>query len=152
MITNQWFTWVKRNFSSKNFQVRKFFKDKKIQRQKDKWETKTRSQRPHPYAHSRPPPTYTLGKLAKKKRGSKTSRQINDHLRWVSTNRNVRIALSFTTLGSIKVVYSWFETVTQHHIFTRLTKVLIELKKRPCFGIHLSLPAPCTTVPINHRF
>ena len=65
----------------------------------------------------------------------KSLRQINDHLRWVSTNRNVRIALSFTTLGSIKVVYSWFESVAQHHIFTQLITLRIETLKILCFGI-----------------
>ena len=65
----------------------------------------------------------------------KSLRQINDHLRWVSTNRNVRIALSFTTLGSIKVVYSWFESVAQHHIVTQLTAPLIATLKKLCFDI-----------------
>ena len=69
------------------------------------------------------------------KKFEKSLRQINDHLRWVSTNRNVRIALSFTTLGSIKVVYSWFESVAQHHIFTQLITIRIEPLKILCIGI-----------------
>ena len=61
---------------------------------------------------------------------SRAPRQINDHLRWVSTNRNVRIALSFTTLGSIKVVYNWFESVTLQHMITQLIDAPFEQSKK----------------------
>ena len=44
---------------------------------------------------------------------SDASRQIDDRLSWVSTIRNEKIAQSFTTLGSIKVVYSSFEMIAQ---------------------------------------
>lgn len=44
---------------------------------------------------------------------SNSQRQIDDRLSWVSTIRNAKIAQSFTTLGSIKVVYSSFEMIAQ---------------------------------------
>ena len=92
----------------------------------------------------------TVGHQAKKKNTAAYAAMLETNqrsLRWVSTDRNVEIALPFTTLGSLKVVYSWFKTATQHHILTQLTANPIEPPKTLCFGIDLSLPAPCTASP-----
>ena len=52
-------------------------------------------------------------KIEKLLNKSNSQRQIDDRLSWVSTIRNAKIAQSFTTLGSIKVVYSSFEMIAQ---------------------------------------
>ena len=105
------------------------------------------------------PPPLRLSLLEWEKNWTKAlasfgSRQINDHLRWVSTNRNVRIALSFTTLGSIKVVYNWFESVTLQHMITQLIDAPLEQSKKTMLR-HKSIFVSAlkrTTDPINHRF